>query len=72
MVLKEPSPQTGYVQITFELPASLRVEKVFLVGDFNNWDIGASPFQRMRDGVWRITLDLPAKLRFCICIACHG
>jgi hypothetical protein len=64
MILKKPSPQKGYVRVTFEIPASLWAEKVFLVGDFNNWDASALPFQRMRDGVWRLTLDLPARRRY--------
>jgi 1,4-alpha-glucan branching enzyme len=64
MVLKEASPHTGYIRVTFELPASLWAEKVFLVGDFNNWDPHTLPFQRMRSGVWRVTLDLPARRRY--------
>lgn len=64
MVLKGPSPHTGYVPVTFEMPASLWAEKVSLVGDFNNWDPHTLPFQRMRNGVWRITLDLPARRRY--------
>jgi 1,4-alpha-glucan branching enzyme len=46
------------------MPATLWADKVYLVGDFNNWDPCASPFQRMHNGIWRITLDLPAWQRY--------
>lgn len=64
MVRKEPSPHVGCVRVTFEIPASLWADRINLVGDFNNWDPCASPFQRMRNGVWRVTLDLPAWQRY--------
>lgn len=33
-------------------------ESVRLVGDFNNWDIAATPMQRMPDGRWVADLEL--------------
>jgi hypothetical protein len=64
MVCKEPSPQAEHVRTTFELPASLWADKVYLVGDFNNWNPRTLPFQRVHNGIWRITLDLPARRRY--------
>jgi hypothetical protein len=64
MIQKEPSPQVGCVRVTFEIPASIWANQIYLVGDFNNWDPCASPFQRMPNGVWRVTLDLPARRRY--------
>ncbi|MDR3272401.1 MAG: isoamylase early set domain-containing protein, partial [Flavobacteriaceae bacterium] len=31
---------------------------VAIVGDFNGWDVEASPLKKGKDGVFKITLDL--------------
>ena len=64
MIYKEPSSKVGAVRVTFQLPASVWANRVYLVGDFNNWNPCASPFQRLHNGVWSITLDLPARRRY--------
>jgi 1,4-alpha-glucan branching enzyme len=64
MIRKERSAKEGYVRVIFELPASLWAGHVYLVGDFNHWQIGSLPFQQAHDGVWRITLELPAHRHF--------
>ncbi len=64
MIHKSPSSSTGQMRITFELPACVWADQVFLVGDFNDWDEGAIPFQQDRNGVWRATMDLPMGQRF--------
>ncbi len=64
MIYKELSPRSGYVRVTFEIPASVWASHVYLVGDFNNWDSCASPFQQLHNGVWHITLELPAWHRY--------
>ncbi|OPY77863.1 MAG: glycogen branching enzyme [Syntrophorhabdus sp. PtaU1.Bin153] len=33
-------------------------EKVFLVGDFNDWDAGARALKRYEDGTWKTTISL--------------
>ena len=33
-------------------------QNVQLVGDFNGWDLAATPMQRMPDGRWMATLEL--------------
>ena len=33
-------------------------ESVRLVGDFNGWDLAATPMQRMPDGRWMASLEL--------------
>ena len=33
--------------------------RVFLVGDFNHWDPTATPMNRMPDGQWMASLELP-------------
>jgi 1,4-alpha-glucan branching enzyme len=64
MVRKEPSSRQGYVRVTFEIPASLWANQIYLVGDFNHWDARTLPFQRARNGVWSITLELPARQHY--------
>jgi hypothetical protein len=58
MIHKSPSPIPGRVRITFELPACVWADRIFLVGDFNQWDQKATPMGQDRDGVWRAVLDL--------------
>ena len=64
MLIKESSPRVGYVRVTFQIPASVWADHIYLVGDFNNWDPRTLPFQRAHNGVWNITLDLPARRRY--------
>jgi hypothetical protein len=64
MIRYERSAKEGYVRVTFELPASLWAGRVYLVGDFNNWQIGTLPLREGHDGVWRITLELPTHRRY--------
>jgi len=60
MIHKQPSSYPGHVRIVFELPSCLWADRIFLIGDFNNWDEKSTPMCQDRDGVWRATLDLPA------------
>jgi 1,4-alpha-glucan branching enzyme len=48
-------------KVTFKLPkeAAPYAGSVFLVGDFNAWDKQATPMQRMKNGSFCATLDLP-------------
>ena len=58
MIKKAESPIPGHVRITFELPASMWADHIFLTGDFNNWGQYDLPMRQERDGVWRTSLDL--------------
>ncbi len=60
MIKKSQSPTPGHICITFELPASLWADQLFLTGDFNGWQPHDCPLHQERDGTWRTTLDLPA------------
>ncbi len=42
-------------QFAFPAPTAL---KVFLAGDFNNWDSKAAPMHRAPDGVWHLGVAL--------------
>lgn len=60
MIHKLPSPKADCVRVIFELPACIWADRIFLVGDFNDWSKTVAPFAQGRDGVWRVTLDLTA------------
>jgi 1,4-alpha-glucan branching enzyme len=50
-------------KVTFEFakdewPEDIRVESVFLVGDFNGWDISATPMSRGGGSAFRATMEL--------------
>ncbi len=59
MIRKVAAPTPGYVRVLFELPSCLWADRIFLVGDFNQWNDTATPMHQGRDGVWRATVDLP-------------
>jgi 1,4-alpha-glucan branching enzyme len=49
----------GFVaRVTFILPNSTWADTIHLVGDFNEWNHSSHPFQRGREGIWTITIDL--------------
>lgn len=64
MITKRKSSQPGFVRVCFELPAYLWADRVYVVGDFNNWDRQCTPLRQDRDGVWRVEIDLPRGQRF--------
>jgi 1,4-alpha-glucan branching enzyme len=47
-------------KVTFRLPAEAAKEAntVHIVGDFNSWDIYAIPLQKLKDGTFKVTLEL--------------
>lgn len=47
-------------KVTFRLPAEAArdANSVNIVGDFNNWDIYAVPMQKLKDGTFKVTLEL--------------
>ena len=49
-------------KVTFSLPkeAVKNAKIVHLVGEFNNWDIYATPLKRMKDGSFKVSLQLEA------------
>lgn len=60
MIHKMPSPRPGHVRVVFELPACIWADRIFLVGEFNDWALQSIPFVQGRDGVWRAAVDLIA------------
>lgn len=45
-------------KVTFYAPAAIDAETVHLVGDFNGWDENATPMERLKDGRFKVTLNL--------------
>jgi len=46
--------------VTFRVPAEVapNAKSVSLVGEFNNWDESATPMTRLKNGSFKVTLDL--------------
>lgn len=59
MIYKTTSSRPKYAQVTFELPASVWADQVYVVGDFNHWSPTGTPLLQSRDGRWRATVELP-------------
>ncbi len=47
-------------QVTFVCDFRRHAKRVFLVGEFNDWDPSATKMVRSRNGSFRVTLNLPA------------
>ncbi|MAZ66800.1 MAG: glycoside hydrolase [Kangiellaceae bacterium] len=47
-------------KVTFRLPAEAapEAEKVTIVGEFNDWDKAATPMQKLKNGEFKLTIDL--------------
>ena len=63
MIIKQYVKSRKVAKITFELtkdelPADVKVESVYLVGEFNDWDTAATPMKRNKKGAYRVTIDL--------------
>jgi len=59
-------------RVTFTLPDSIWADKVYLVGDFNNWSHTAHPFTRNRQGEWVLTVDLDVGRTYQFRYLCDG
>lgn len=48
-------------KVTFIMPkeAAASAENVHLVGDFNNWGKKPLPLKKLKNGTFKITVDLP-------------
>ena len=45
-------------RVTFIVPSNIWADSIYLVGDFNGWDRLSHPFQRDREGDWKISVEL--------------
>ncbi len=53
-------------RVTFSLPkaAAPDAKSVYIVGDFNNWNIHATPMKKLRRGDYTIKLDLESEREY--------
>jgi 1,4-alpha-glucan branching enzyme len=47
-------------RVTFTFSLSSKLNRAYLVGDFNGWELGADPMDKVAGGTFRRTLRLPA------------
>jgi 1,4-alpha-glucan branching enzyme len=53
-------PERRFIKFTFRPATPLSAKKVFLAGDFNNWDLENTPLEfDAANGYWYATVDLP-------------
>ncbi len=60
------------VRVTFHLPASIHADKIYLVGDFNDWHYTSHPMLRSHDGGWVLALELQPARRYQFRYLCDG
>ncbi len=58
MLKKRYLKSRNTVQVTFYTAKALSADNVFLVGDFNDWDETATPMTALKDGRFKIMLEL--------------
>jgi 1,4-alpha-glucan branching enzyme len=48
-------------KVTFRLPkdAAQGAETVHIVGDFNKWNLTSTPMKKLKNGDFKLTMDLP-------------
>ena len=64
MIYKSQSVVPGHVRVVFELPSCIWADKIFVTGDFNDWDESSVPMSQSRNGLWGAELDLLAGKRY--------
>lgn len=60
MLVKNYTKTKSKCRVTFKLPAEAGAETAVLCGEFNEWDPGANPMKKLKDGSFSVTLSLPA------------
>lgn len=50
----------GTTKVTFSLPKDVQAEEVAVCGDFNDWDEGATPMKKYKDGHFAVSVNLPS------------
>ena len=58
MVKKQYLKSRPVCKVTFQLPAEVEAESVVIVGDFNNWQQDATPMEQLKDGRFKVIVEL--------------
>ena len=58
MLKKRQIKSRDAVQVTFYTAEAIGADMVCLVGDFNDWDETATPMKALKDGRFKIMLEL--------------
>lgn len=58
MLTKRYLKSKNVTKVTFYTPAELNAEVVHLVGDFNEWDETATAMDPLKDGRFKVVLEL--------------
>ena len=58
MLSKRYVKSRDVTKVTFYTPADLDAEEIFLVGDFNEWSETATPMEPLKDGRFKVILEL--------------
>lgn len=64
MLKKRYLKSRAVCKVTFYTASELEAEQIFLVGDFNEWDEAATPMKRLKDGRFKVTVDLPVDCHY--------
>lgn len=57
-MLSKRRVRQGKIRVTFTVPRAEFVERLFIVGEFNNWSVAATPMTQQPDGSWTVALTL--------------
>ncbi len=60
-IRKQYLKSKGSCKVTFRLPeeAAKGARSVTIAGDFNSWDAKKTPLKRLKNGEFKVTLELP-------------
>lgn len=61
MLKKQYLKTKNVCKVTFYLPKAIAGDEAYLVGDFNDWDLSATPMEKLKNaryGHFKATLDL--------------
>ena len=60
-IKKQYLKSNGSCKVTFRLPkeAAQGARSVTIAGDFNNWDITKTPLKRLKNGEFKLIMELP-------------
>ena len=60
MISRHVSKTGRFFRVTFRVPSdAVAAEGLAVVGDFNDWDPGADPLVRRKNGAWSATVSIP-------------